>query len=260
MVDLRLDNNRISKIENLAHLRHLQKLDLSFNVISTIEGLGTLTELTDLVLHGNRIRVISDDLLKLPKLDYLSLGCNEVSDMSELLKLRHSRKLRALVLDGSPISEKEDYRAYAVAFIKSLKFLDFVGVSDEERDAAREGGVPLEELKAIEAPDQEAEELRQRHASDKKRLDELRGQALHASVTLMDDVFEAGAEFSPFLKLPSVRQAKEAMQEAFVRCSQDFVSVGRVKAAAIEQEIQQANRAADIVLSEADAVSLQALR
>ena len=41
----------------------LQKLDLSFNQLENLKGLETLTLLTDLVLHGNRIQKIHAGLL-----------------------------------------------------------------------------------------------------------------------------------------------------------------------------------------------------
>jgi Leucine-rich repeat (LRR) protein len=46
LVKLKLDNNKIWKIQNLDHLVNLQWLDLSFNNIEKIEGLSTLTKLT----------------------------------------------------------------------------------------------------------------------------------------------------------------------------------------------------------------------
>lgn len=47
---MQLDNNIITKIEGLHGLVNLTWLDLSFNMISTIEGLEKCTKLTDLTL------------------------------------------------------------------------------------------------------------------------------------------------------------------------------------------------------------------
>jgi Leucine-rich repeat (LRR) protein len=65
LCELRLDNNKITKIEGLSHLVNLTWLDLSYNQIETIEGLDALTKLTDLSLQGNRIAELGKGLDKL---------------------------------------------------------------------------------------------------------------------------------------------------------------------------------------------------
>ena len=98
---LRLDNNKITKIENLDHLVHLEWLgesrsclqswyplccrivmgllsDLSFNQISRIEGLTMLTNLIDLSLYSNNIEKI-ENLDFNTKLECLSLGRNNIA-------------------------------------------------------------------------------------------------------------------------------------------------------------------------------------
>lgn len=55
----------------------LRWLDLSFNLIEKIEGLGNLTKLTDLSLFSNRITII-EGLDNLNQLNVLSFGQNLV--------------------------------------------------------------------------------------------------------------------------------------------------------------------------------------
>jgi internalin A len=110
LLELRLDNNNITKIESLGHLYNLTWLgantsrvygidftcsgtysphvlssfaDLSFNKITVIEGLEPLIKLTDLSLFNNQIREISG-LSTLVNLDCLSLGNNQLTKFSQV--------------------------------------------------------------------------------------------------------------------------------------------------------------------------------
>ena len=69
---------------------NLTWLDLSFNLIQKIEGLDTLTKLTDLSLYSNQIRDI-ENLEALKQLNVFSFGKNLVTDMERTVK--YIRKL-----------------------------------------------------------------------------------------------------------------------------------------------------------------------
>jgi len=86
--ELRLDNNKIKKIENISHLVHLKWLgniknfflfnfyeDLSFNAIEKIEGLTELRKLQDISLYSNQIKEI-EGLDNCTELNVLSIGNN----------------------------------------------------------------------------------------------------------------------------------------------------------------------------------------
>jgi Leucine-rich repeat (LRR) protein len=60
-------------------------LDLSFNNITRLEGLDSLTELTDLSLYNNRITVI-ENMDSLKKLNVFSIGNNQVDDENSVSK------------------------------------------------------------------------------------------------------------------------------------------------------------------------------
>ncbi|BBM97147.1 dynein regulatory complex subunit 3 [Marchantia polymorpha subsp. ruderalis] len=120
---LLLDNNQLSKIQNLSHLTTLTELDLSFNSIEKIEGLETLTNLTDLSLYNNKIARL-EGLETLEELVCLSLGNNLLADLEDVAYFRQFRKLRLLCLDGNPISKDPEYRLFVIAFMRNILYLD----------------------------------------------------------------------------------------------------------------------------------------
>lgn len=81
---LQLDNNIIEEIpeKSLESLTQLEWLDLSFNNIENICGLGKLVHLRDLSLAHNRIKTICN-LDSLTKLQVLSLANNLIEETSE---------------------------------------------------------------------------------------------------------------------------------------------------------------------------------
>ena len=86
LTDLRLYDNLISNIEQLANLTKLTKLSIGNNSISDISALKGLTELEDLRLYNNTVSNIAA-LRGLTKLKILNLGGNAVSDIYALADL-----------------------------------------------------------------------------------------------------------------------------------------------------------------------------
>lgn len=62
---------------------HLRWLDLSFNKLTAIEGLDTLTKLTDLTLLSNRIEKL-EKLDSLVHLNVLSMGNNLIKELRQV--------------------------------------------------------------------------------------------------------------------------------------------------------------------------------
>ena len=111
----RLYQNLVKKIENIAHLRNLTVLDLSFNKIrlmdslatcnflqlerlylssnkiTDVEGIFHLTNLKMLELGSNRIRSVPPEIASLVHLEELWLGKNKITSMTlpPLPRLRH---------------------------------------------------------------------------------------------------------------------------------------------------------------------------
>ena len=85
----------------------------------------------------NRISRIDPSVARsLPSLARVVLADNAVSDVRVLLALRGCENLRALVLEGCPISRAQGYRAAVVGALPQLTVLDFRKVSNSEREVS----------------------------------------------------------------------------------------------------------------------------
>ncbi|PNG51686.1 Leucine-rich repeat-containing protein 48, partial [Tetrabaena socialis] len=116
---------------------NLTWLDLSFNRITAISGLETLTKLVDLSLFSNQISKI-ENLDTLSNLNVLSLGNNQLAQLDHVMYLRQFKQLRLVNLAGNPICKDHDYRSYVLSHIKDLIYLDYRRVNPTDVQAARE--------------------------------------------------------------------------------------------------------------------------
>lgn len=119
-----LSFNRITKIENLSHLKSLHDLSLFSNEIATVEGLEELTSL-----------------------QCLSLGNNLLAKLESVLYFRRLPALEALTLEGNPLCKpsegsRDNYQSYVHAFLPKLKYLDYRLITAAEKMAARLVRVP----------------------------------------------------------------------------------------------------------------------
>ena len=111
-----LQNNYISKIENLDRLHSLEYLNLALNNITVIENL--------------------EGCEKLNKLD---LTCNFIVNIRCIKVLQKNTMLKELHLIGNPCDKFEGYRNYVIATLPTLKNLDGQEITPTERIlAARE--------------------------------------------------------------------------------------------------------------------------
>jgi Leucine-rich repeat (LRR) protein len=141
LTKLQLDNNIICEIRNLESLVNLKWLDLSFNSIEVIQGLDACTKITDLSFYSNHIKSIAG-LEKLTDLNVLSIGKNRLSNLDESIKYLRgiNNKLEVLKIAGNNFQQRgeKDYSKYAIAHLKSLKYLDYELITSTHRAEANE--------------------------------------------------------------------------------------------------------------------------
>eukprot|EP00939_MAST-03C_sp_MAST-3C-sp1_P001146 g1146.t1 len=106
--ELDFSGNRISKIDNIDHLKGLTYLNISCNRIVTIEGIWTLSNLKVLDLSANRIDRIPARMSSLTRMTTLKLNLNAISKLSDISRIASVGSscggLRHLALAGNPVS------------------------------------------------------------------------------------------------------------------------------------------------------------
>lgn len=110
---LYLQNNIISKIENLQHCKDMEYLNLALNNVERIEGLRTMEFLNKLDLTVNFI------------------GLDTFED--SIAELRHNRSLRELYLMGNPATDWEGHKDFVIGVLPNLQELDGKAITKSDR-------------------------------------------------------------------------------------------------------------------------------
>ena len=244
---LQLDNNGITRIEGLGSVAgSLEWLDLSFNALTSCEGLGALPRLTDLSLFHNSITQVAG-LEGCSALQCLSLGENALEDLlgSVLYVRKRAPTLEVLTLEGNPLCKlgeggREVYRPFFLAFCPRLKYLDYQLITEAERSAAREGGVPAEKLAEVEDADAAEAKAAAKAREKASQLADYVAANLEVIETMYSDLFgEGDAEWEKLRHMPAMPHALLALRESLEPLAATLRASGMEKNARIQEEIQQ---------------------
>ncbi len=85
---LSLEHNQLTRIENIGQLTLLKTLKIAYNKIEKIENLEGLVNLTELDLHHNRIKQL-DNLDQNVKLEFLGLSSNDIDELENISHLQN---------------------------------------------------------------------------------------------------------------------------------------------------------------------------
>lgn len=133
---LLLDQNQISKIENLTGLPYLQTLSLCENHISQCVDLHLQLggNLMHLILSQNNLRSL-EGFRKLFTLVKLDVSCNAIESIDEVDHIAGLPCLEELILTGNPLAGTVDYRSRVLA-----RFNDRINdiYLDNEKGSAQE--------------------------------------------------------------------------------------------------------------------------
>lgn len=137
MTQLILNNNKISKIDNLSNMILLERLELRGNKIEVIENLQNNKNIKTLTLSSNLIKDINKDTF--PKNDKLIelglfgnfIGENSNEDNNNLILIdtirligEHCPSLQSIYIGGNYISQNSTLKEIIKKYIKNIKTID----------------------------------------------------------------------------------------------------------------------------------------
>lgn len=136
--ELHLGRKGISELFWFEKFTSLHTLWLNNNELISLAGLENNTRLLNLHCHNNRIMRIGGTLRMLKYLVTLTLNCNALNDMDDVLgELQHLSKLTYLDLFDNPITQEDNYRLRVIAALPWVQVLDKHEVGDHERKEAK---------------------------------------------------------------------------------------------------------------------------
>ncbi len=221
-----LDNNKIQEITNIDHLVHLTWLDLSFNRIAEIKGLETLVKLKDLTLFNNFITEVSG-LDNQKGLHTLSLGNNKIEKLDQIAKLRSFAQLKSLNFEGNPVCKQEEYRAFTLAHLESIEFLDYSLIGSDEVIAARE--TFQDEMIVLQEKESMAKATADRDAMKAAVTENLQKANMIVVETMYNDMFKEDQEMLKLSLLPGIKELLEDYQEKINEAAEEFQNRGLEK-------------------------------
>ncbi|XP_029109289.1 dynein axonemal assembly factor 11 [Scleropages formosus] len=172
--EVSLHQQDIEKIEYIDKwCRDLKILYLQNNLISRIENVNRLKKLEYLNLALNNIEVI-ENLEGCESLQKLDLTVNFIGQLSCVESLKHNIHLKELFLVGNPCTDFEGYREYVITSLPQLKWLDGREIGRSERIRA---GQSLEAVRRqIREQERKYLEKRERQKLEAQRSLEKQGQ------------------------------------------------------------------------------------
>lgn len=255
LVKLCLDNNFIEEINNIGHLVNLKWLDLSFNKIKKIQGLDTLTQLEDLSLYSNKISVI-EGLEKCTNLQCLSLGNNRIDSLEQIIRFRQLKSLRMLTLSDNPISNNNvDYRNYVMAYVDTIKYLDYALIDPVLREKARNDC--HDELVDIIEKESVIAEKASRETAMEIYVRKLEDACILFAHTIFDDLFNEDADVERLKHMPGVKEQIENFRTAYKNTSEEYIRNTLEKYEKKKGEISDFDRAVKAVRLRDDLDSTQ---
>ncbi|KAJ1433675.1 protein phosphatase 1 [Ochromonadaceae sp. CCMP2298] len=241
LVKLCLDNNFIEEIRSIGHLINLRWLDLSFNKIKKIEGLDNLTQLEDLSLYSNKISVI-EGLETCSNLQCLSLGNNRIDSLEQIIKFRQLKSLRMLTLSDNPISTNNpDYRNYVMAYVDTLKYLDYALIDPVLREKAQNDC--HDELVDIIEKESVIAEKAARESAMEVYLKKLEAACVLFAHTIFDDLFAEDSDVERLKHMPGVKEQIEQFRTGFKNVSEEYIRVSLEKYEKKRTEVSDFDRA-----------------
>jgi Leucine-rich repeat (LRR) protein len=133
---LDLSQNSISSLEGLVRLHALRELNLASNSIRRIDYIFSIGSLQYIDLSDNRITRIPVKMGKLKRLRTLCLDKNSLHTIEDIQHLSPCSSLTNLSFADNPLAELAHARAYTIFHVPSLASIGGFAVSSNERTGA----------------------------------------------------------------------------------------------------------------------------
>jgi protein TilB len=189
---LYLQDNAITKIENLHRLKCLQYVNLAMNAIEMVEGLAGCETLR--------------------KLD---LTLNFIGALSSVRSLTSNERLEELYLTGNPCSAFPGYREWVVAALPRLHQLDGAAVESSERIVALQDRTLQERVAGEEArhAERRRREREEHEGASRARREQAGGEEEGDAVERRKRFFDEKSSYCPETKLETQAVMEEMAAE-----------------------------------------------
>ena len=127
-----LNNNRLRNVTNLKSLYHLSHLNLSGNLIESVQSWNLeIGNIGTLNLSGNKLKSLTN-MSRLRSLQSLDLSWNEIEDLHEIDEIALLPIIESISLNGNILALEVDYRARILS-----RFGDRCGEINLDNEKAR---------------------------------------------------------------------------------------------------------------------------
>ena len=101
-----LSQNKLTSCAGLGNMERLTELTLRSNELTSLKEMVNLPSLKKLDVNTNKLENLND-LPDLPSLEKFDCGANEITTIAELPKLAVFRRLKELLMQGTPLAEEK---------------------------------------------------------------------------------------------------------------------------------------------------------
>lgn len=136
LVELDLSFNRIGTLRGLGSLVVLEVVNVSYNKIEQIDGLENLPNLKSLNLRQNRIKNI-EGFDKSTRLEQLNVSSNRIHSFTSIGYLNMFKDLKLLNLENNPVCLKDGDK-FVNAAVPQVQVYNYLPVTDRQRRKAIE--------------------------------------------------------------------------------------------------------------------------
>lgn len=138
--DMHLGGRGLTDLRDFRAFKSMSVLWINNNKLTSFAGLESNFRVKELYAHENKIQTLGEECLShMTFLNTLSLNGNKLDDLENVIEeLRPMTNLLCLDLYDNPLAQEDNYRLRVIGELETLHTLDRHGISEEEREEARE--------------------------------------------------------------------------------------------------------------------------